>query len=511
MVQQATNKQWMLGLPGHNEVVRLEDVVLLVKGGQLRPTDLVKKLGEPWRAANEIPELAEHFAEPRKTEPPKAPAAEPPPKPAPPVEAKATATGPVPKPAPVPTTSRIKVEPRPTQRAVKPPEPPPPVLTKPPDNIVNTPPEPAKEEAPPEKKRTRPIPRAPVRPKPILEPMIAKYFSPVDLLRSASFAFEPKKLAVSVALCVPLMVAWAFLSYFAAAQESRAERVLFIVSIAELILGVAVILTVLGYATRRQLEGKGFTLGDTIGFTTSNLKTALVYPVLVLLPSLFALGFLWILGLLRNNSPGMASTLKILYIVPMAFGVLFVLGAFVYQLASMYVPAAAAIEGLGLAGSLQAAWRNVKSQWGRVVLHWLIVTVAFGVITVVCLGLAHTALVLTNWIWSAPEDVKVLLSWTQFQGLFALYTGLAYGLGLALPMSLFSTLGALSYLSLRHPATAQLASGRPDETSGAGISRSGSSAPPDATQPAETRPAPPDATPPPDISDDSDEHPITGG
>ena len=25
-------KQWMLGLPGHNEVMRLEDVLLLLKG-----------------------------------------------------------------------------------------------------------------------------------------------------------------------------------------------------------------------------------------------------------------------------------------------------------------------------------------------------------------------------------------------------------------------------------------------------------------------------------------------
>src|ERR1043166_6430058 len=59
-------KQWMLGLPGHNEVMRLEEVLLLVKGGQLRPTDLVKKLGDPWRAANEVPELMVYFNDPRK-------------------------------------------------------------------------------------------------------------------------------------------------------------------------------------------------------------------------------------------------------------------------------------------------------------------------------------------------------------------------------------------------------------------------------------------------------------
>src|SRR5207244_6271715 len=54
----SARKEWMLGIPGHNELVNLDAVLLLVRGGQLRPTDLVKKLGEPWRAANEVTELA---------------------------------------------------------------------------------------------------------------------------------------------------------------------------------------------------------------------------------------------------------------------------------------------------------------------------------------------------------------------------------------------------------------------------------------------------------------------
>src|SRR6185295_1779817 len=56
-------KEWMLGIPGHNELVTLDQVLLLVRGGQLRPTDLVKKLGEPWRSANEVSDLAAHFTD----------------------------------------------------------------------------------------------------------------------------------------------------------------------------------------------------------------------------------------------------------------------------------------------------------------------------------------------------------------------------------------------------------------------------------------------------------------
>src|SRR6185503_17160971 len=63
-------KEWMLGIPGHNELCNLDQVLLLVRGGSLRPTDLVKKLGEPWRAANEITELAPHFNSPQPPLPP---------------------------------------------------------------------------------------------------------------------------------------------------------------------------------------------------------------------------------------------------------------------------------------------------------------------------------------------------------------------------------------------------------------------------------------------------------
>ena len=54
----SARKEWMLGIPGHNELVSLDQVLLLLRGGQLRPTDLVKKLGEPWRAKLPHPSAA---------------------------------------------------------------------------------------------------------------------------------------------------------------------------------------------------------------------------------------------------------------------------------------------------------------------------------------------------------------------------------------------------------------------------------------------------------------------
>ncbi len=543
---QPSTKQWMLGLPGHNEVVRLEDVLLLVKGGQLRPTDLVKKLGEPWKAASEISELSEYFAKPGKasTDLPKveqdSPKVVEPPRPitskvprAAPVTARAAKGEPTPRPA-----ARLT---RLTERKVSAPEPAKPAPeveaeaetpvpgreeipkaeTKPPEPAAEPEKPEAKEEPPapessdaaqdkPKKKeRTRPVPKAAPRPKPILDPMEGKYYSPVDLLRSASFAFDPKKLLITALVTVPLMFGWALLNYAAKDHQDPKERFFFVLSLVEIILGAALILTALGFVTRRQLEGKDYRVGEIAGFTVVNLRTALLYPVLVLIPSLLALGVLWLLGFLRNSGTTGASVLKVFYILPMIFAFVFVLGAFVYQLALMYVPAAAAIEGTGLTGSVAAAWTNVRRQWGRVVLHWLIVTVAFGVITAICLGLAWLAIMLPDYIFADPKDPKVIESWNQFAGLFALYKGLAFGLGLTLPLSLFSTLGGLSYMSLRHPASAQLSPLPMEDTRGIPISRSGTPVPMEATNPADTRPAPPEATrpgpgstPAPEISED---------
>lgn len=542
-------KQWMLGLPGHNEVMRLEDVLLLLKGGQLRPTDLVKKLGEPWRAANEIPELAEYFSDPKKMEAiadgpgisTKAPEEKPPAKSAAPVSrAPSPNTTRIPPPAAAPPTTARAVPPEkrpapakppppapvsttaPTQRAEVKPTEAPKSETRPPSSAeaaedrpdplnepVKTPPVEDKPKSE-EKARTRGLPKPPRRPEPILEPMVAKYFGPVDLLRCASFAFEPKKLLLVALAVVPLgTLSWVLWQYSGDHSEPR-EWALAILSGVIAVFGFAFVWTALAFLTRRQLEGSRYSAGEVLRYAGTQVATSLIYPLLVLLPSLASLGILWIFRSIRNAGTGGASFLKIAYFIPMAFAFLAVAGALLYQLASMYVPAAGAIEGQRLGGAVNAAWANVRRQWGRVVLHWLIITVAVGVISFVSLGLAILAVGLPQVIFGVPEDLRVWQAWNNFGALFAIYHGIAFGLGLTLPVSLFSTLGTLSYLSLRHPASAQLSPSPLEETSGIPMTgtRSGSSNPAEATQPGETRPAPPDATPPPEISDDSDEQPL---
>jgi hypothetical protein len=497
-------KEWMLGLPGHNEVVAFDDVLLLVKGGQLRPTDLVKKLGEPWRAANEIPELAPHFAAASV------------PKPALAAAKTERAVAPEPAKAPV-ATSRLKrtPEPRPTGRVPRAGETRSAAETRPPA-AAPRPSEAASEATTPVPRKIE-LPRPLPRPRPRLEPMVEKYFGPVDLLRCASFSFDPKKLLLSALLMTPLALAVAAFVRIYDNGDGLFRQTAGAAGLVTALLGFAFATLVLAYVTRRQIEGTSWTAGAALGYGASSAPTALVFPVVALIGSLLSGGLLWILGFVRNMGTGAASFLKIAYFIPMFFSLIAVLGVLVYQVACMYVPAAAAIEGQGLVGSVNAAWRHIASQWGRVVLHWLIVTVAFGVISAVCVGLAFVAVYLPEFTFRSTDDEAVLRAWRQFDVLFSLYKGLAFGLGMTLPASLFATLGTLSYCSLRTTAAGQLSLAAPDETSG-GAWPSSRASPLEATQPGETRPSPdssnpggPRGTSPGmggEISDDSDEHPL---
>jgi hypothetical protein len=564
----------MLGIPGHNELCNLDQVLLLLRGGQLRPTDLVKKLGEPWRAANEVTELAPHFT----NSPPPVPT-----KPVEPIPLKAneaqrgepirTTTDRVPRmggkmpdsskqlqkveakaePAAAKandaqrgepirtTTSRVATASAPPKTELRPPAPKeekredrkadPRTETKTdakPDTKVEAKKPETKVEGKKSETKTdeltdkisgrklgkRDLPKAPPKPEPRIEPMVPKYYSPVDLLRSASFAFEPKKLMYCLPV-VPLMMLWSLGVSQSQRGEGIREGILFIVCMAFLVFGLAFILTGLSFVSRRQCEGRDYYFSEVVHYAGQSVGTALIYPIVSLAPSLLSLLILYLLGLARNRTVGLASTMKIGYILPMIFAFITVLGALVYQIASMYVPAAGVVEGEGLSGSIHHAWSYVRRQWGRVVLHWLIVTVAFGVISSVFLGLSIAAIKLPELLWRT-DDAGINDAFKQFSGITALYEGLAYGLGMMLPISLFSTLGMLSYLLLRTPAGAQLSPSYLDDTSGMEIgAMRGTKHPGESTNPSDTRPAPLESTantaspaPLSDISDDSDEQPL---
>jgi hypothetical protein len=123
--------------------------------------------------------------------------------------------------------------------------------------------------------------------------------------------------------------------------------------------------------------------------------------------------------------------------------------------------------------------------------------------------LAYFSIQLPSALFGKSDDEAVMNAWNQFEGIQSLYSGLAYGLGMILPVTLFSTLGMLSYLSLRHPAGAQLSPSPMEDTNGIALGARGTRSPMESTNPSDTRPAPPEGSAPlSDISDDSDEQPL---
>ncbi len=545
-------KEWMLGIPGHNELVTLDQVLLLVRGGSLRPTDLVKKLGEPWRAANEVADLAAHF-----TDGPPPTSARPPADPIPLKPSEAGRGEPIRS-----TTDRVprtiggktpdSSKSMPKIKAELPPKPPeekpaedrapirsitsriPPATSSIKDAPKAAPPPPppapaAKEDVKAETKRAvvkdadadrtdkiaaravtrRELPKPPPKPQPKVEPMAPKYYSPVDMLRCASFAFEPKRLLFAMPASVLVMV-WFIGMYLGGLRGGATETLITVAFTAILVFGLSVVLIGLAFVTRRQLEGRDYYFPEVLNYAVKSLMTGILYPALSLVPSILSVGILFLFRLLRNKSPGAASALKLGYLFPMIFAFVAVLGALVFQVACMYVPAAAAVEGEGAWPSIQHVKNHLRRQWGRVVLHWLIVTVAFGVISAVFLGLSYFATELPEIVFGVTDDVEVMNKWSQFAGIQYGYRGLAYGLGMLLPISLLSTLGMLSYLSLRLPAGAQLSPSPMDDTSGIQVGARGTRSPMESTNPSDTRPAPAESSSAPlsDISDDSDEQPL---
>ncbi|MBI2901833.1 MAG: hypothetical protein HYY17_16735 [Planctomycetes bacterium] len=140
-------KEWMLGLHGHEDLVGIEEVLRLVRGGQLRGTDMIRRVGEPWRAVAEIPELAAHLAVPAER----------------------------------PASGRFA---RPSEKTAR------------------------FRHSAPGRNEGRPEPPGRPTPRPGFESLSARYFSPTDLMRAMTYVFQPSKLLLAAILLVPAWIAF---------------------------------------------------------------------------------------------------------------------------------------------------------------------------------------------------------------------------------------------------------------------------------------------------------------
>lgn len=321
-------REWMLGLQGHQDLVSLDEVVLLIRGGQLRETDMVRRGEEPWRNAGEIADLQPFF----RGETPKA---------MPPGET---------------------------------------------DTLLQ-----------PSSTETHALPE--------VEPMLAKYFSPTDLLRAMTYALAPRKLLVSALIAVPAMVAPVYLRWWLA------------LPILTYALVAAAIL--LAFLTRRQIEGKPALVGEAARHLARNGLSAIAIPLIGLVPGAACLAVLRILPDLP-------------FAIPFLVAMLVVASGILLQIATMTMSAGLAVESLPFGETAKSASYYLRTQTGRVLLHWFVISlVAYFAWRMgsQMLGLAY----------ALPGVAQP----------HPLYAGIRDGLALVLPVSLFSTLSVLSFLILR--------------------------------------------------------------
>lgn len=288
-----------------------------------------------------------------------------------------------------------------------------------------------------------------------LDPMPKSVLSQEDLIRFATLAFDPRRLFVTLLMTVPLSVLVGGLLGLRIGIESGAlKAVFFVPAVVVTAIAGGIVFTVLAFLTRGQMEGHRCSINTAIRAVKANPLTALLSMVLPLVPSVVALGVLFVLGIVRNTGEAPALLMRIGYIIPMAVSLVAVAGAFLYQLAAMYVPSVAAVEGAGLKESIGRAWRLVRRNPGSVISHWIVVTVVVGVVAGLFLTLSFGAYCLPELVFPTPDSYEIVKAWNSAGVLLGIYGGVAFGLAMVLPSSLLGMLGMISYLMLREDPSA---------------------------------------------------------
>ncbi len=330
----ALPKEWMLGLPGHADLVDLDEIVLLIRGGQLRETDMVKRAGEPWRNASEVSELATYF----------------------------------------PSTGHAQRESR--NRGGK---------------ATHT--RRAKMKAPPPEAKSAPLESPPTAmadryfsPTDLLRGM-THALTPRKIV-AAGLLLVPAAIVASMAnhIAVDHVLRESLLL-------GRAVQ-----GIAALILacGIAASTSVLAFMTRRQIEGSSPSLAVSFRHLFHR-ASVLVLPLIAAAPIGLLLALLAILGWVRNSGETMAGFLRFVYVLPFALGILAVVMGVFLQLLLMMLPAGCVAEEIGLREATKVFFYYLRSQTGRLLMDWLWTTLIVGLSYFLCSRLLGLAYALAEW------------------------------------------------------------------------------------------------------------------
>lgn len=486
-------REWMVGLQGHMDLLTLSEVVRLIKGGQLRRTEMVKRGSDPWRTVSDFPTLVKHFARDSSSSTflPAAESSEP---------QRPTVRPAAPKAAPQPedrrsgSTSRIKKATQPIPKGTES-EPARPIARAAQSRfrksrILKASPE--ETAASPESRGVRDEERprftSPRTAVPSLAPMVSKYFSVTDLARHAALAFDRCKLLLAAAIVVPAFAAaFLILSFTESLTSEIAVKAVWIVDSLFVACAISFAASALALLTRRALEGDPARTPGPLTYAKSRMIPSIAFPLISLAPALAGIVALGALGFLRNSSPAMASMFKAAYALFFGIGLVTVAGGILYLLAVGYLPSAMAVDALPLGDAFHQVFRFVRRQPSRFALHGMGILVSVAASAAVLLYLTMLAFGLPEILFGPPADPDVAANWTKFGTLQSALFGAACGLALVLPVSILSTFGTLSYLTLKQEDV-EYDAAPPGETSGGS---------PDA----------PSETPPPETKNESDEPP----
>ncbi|MHC4605605.1 MAG: hypothetical protein ACYTAF_01555 [Planctomycetota bacterium] len=498
-------RDWMIGLQGHRGRLGLAEVVLLIRGGQLRHNEMVKYGSEPWRAAIDIPELKKYFDE---MEEEKTTAREPEYEEEPPPDEEKKEEKPEEvaeaepeegheeeeeeeeeegkksgsrlrarkgrKKKPGASTSWVKrigrarkrgrSEEKPSARARK---------TerkaemaaklaetrsaaKPSDSEPAL----AKAKRPGPEETDTVTGRRGVRdeerrrwekeeaPEPALVPMVARYYSVTDLTRYAAFAFAPRRILTAGIMLIPLFFVLGLLVLSAQTADATLRAALYILSGLLVLYTLTFTCTALAYQMRMHLEGEKATALQSRRFAVGKLDEIFVFPLVAILPSLLGGGILWLLGSLRDSGRTAAAALKAAYIVLFLLGLVVAAGVILLQLALFYIPSAMAIDVFGLRRSISETYGYIRRHTMRVIFHWFVITACVAVAAAVLLLLMWAAFHLPDWLYGQPLDEAVQKGWTDAKWPDTFYFLLGIGFVTLIPVSMVSTFGTLSYLVL---------------------------------------------------------------
>ncbi|MBI2933507.1 MAG: hypothetical protein HYY16_17840 [Planctomycetes bacterium] len=471
-----SRREWMVGLRGFSGLLTAEEVVSLMRAGQMREEDLVKRRDEPWRPAREIAELAALL------------------------QSATAGTLPLPSPGEVAPPKTVPAAERPSRfrrlDAYRGQE--------------------RKEAA---STATRPKVEAAV-PDPSastagsLGPLPAKYYSPAELVRDTSFAFHAGKLAVAFITLFPCLFVCACLG--AAVERLSGEG--FAVVASAFLRGLSAAVAAVGgltatvlltWMTRRQLEGAARPLDEMKSHALRALPgVAIVAGVLGALYAMLR-GILWLLQWVRDQSQLTSYLLRYLEFMPLTVSAGMVATLALGASGLLYMAVALAVENCTTVGALKYVRSVIRGQGGRVALHLFIMTCAVAGAGVICRGLVTQVWILPHTLRSGEPVATV--GWLPS----ALYDqALPNALIATIPLTLLATLGVLSYLVMRHPEDVALGVGvvEPGETSAGdpGGPSARENAPMEQTSPAATRPSSeglPEAPPELEVEEDTEEPP----